>query len=37
MLEGPSSFEVPPLPPNVSIQQVYTDFIKYLFENTKVC
>ncbi|KAL8292750.1 hypothetical protein RQP46_001362 [Phenoliferia psychrophenolica] len=34
-LQGPTSFEVPPLPPNVTIEQAYSDFIKYLFDNTK--
>ncbi|KAL8292762.1 hypothetical protein RQP46_001374 [Phenoliferia psychrophenolica] len=34
-LQGPTSFEVPPLPPNVSVEQAYADFIKYLFNNTK--
>ncbi|KAL8292784.1 hypothetical protein RQP46_001396 [Phenoliferia psychrophenolica] len=34
-LEGPTSFEVPPLPPNVTVEQAYSDFIKYLFDNTK--
>ncbi|KAL8280122.1 hypothetical protein RQP46_007452 [Phenoliferia psychrophenolica] len=34
-LEGPTSFEVPPLPPNVTVESAYSDFIKYLFDNTK--
>lgn len=28
-------FEVPPLPPNVKIDLVYSSFFKYLFENTR--
>ncbi|KIM25122.1 hypothetical protein M408DRAFT_223772 [Serendipita vermifera MAFF 305830] len=33
---GSSSFEVPPLPPSVSIEKVYADFMKYLIDNTQV-
>ncbi|KIM20882.1 hypothetical protein M408DRAFT_30017 [Serendipita vermifera MAFF 305830] len=33
---GSSSFEVPPLPPSVSIEKVYADFMKYLIDNTRV-
>ncbi|KIM20879.1 hypothetical protein M408DRAFT_333772 [Serendipita vermifera MAFF 305830] len=33
---GSSSFEVPPLPPSVSIGKVYADFMKYLIDNTQV-
>lgn len=31
-----SAFEVPPLPTNVLVEEAYSDFIKYLFDNTKV-
>lgn len=32
----PTTFEVPPLPENVTVEQAYSDFIKYLFDNSKV-
>lgn len=28
--------EIPPLPPSVTLQRVYTDLIRYLFQNTRV-
>ncbi|PVF93789.1 hypothetical protein CPB86DRAFT_818523 [Serendipita vermifera] len=31
----PPPFEVPPLPVGVSLQKVYSDFIKYLYEHTR--
>lgn len=31
------AFKIPPLPRNVSVEQAYSDFIAYLFDNTKVC
>ncbi|KAL8292760.1 hypothetical protein RQP46_001372 [Phenoliferia psychrophenolica] len=30
-----SPFEIPPLPTNVTVEQVYSDFIQYLFNNAK--
>lgn len=31
----PPSFEIPPLPTGVGLQDVYSEFIKYLFEHTR--
>jgi hypothetical protein len=33
---GSTGFEIPALPQSVSIDQVYTDFIKYLMKNVQV-
>lgn len=30
VVEGPSAFELPPLPSKIGVEQVYADFIKYL-------
>ncbi|KAL8292780.1 hypothetical protein RQP46_001392 [Phenoliferia psychrophenolica] len=35
ILEPPSPFEIPPLPPKVTIEQIYSEFFKYLFDNAK--
>lgn len=35
-LEPPSPFEIPSLPENVTIERVYSELIKYLFNNAKV-
>jgi hypothetical protein len=32
-----STLEMPPLPPGVTIEKVYTDFMKYLMANTQEC
>jgi hypothetical protein len=32
-----STLEIPPLPPGVTIEKVYTDFMKYLMANTQEC
>lgn len=29
------AFEIPPLPPSLAVHQLYTDFMKYLMENTQ--
>ncbi|KIM20870.1 hypothetical protein M408DRAFT_333766 [Serendipita vermifera MAFF 305830] len=34
-LSGASSFEIPPLPPSVTIEQVYADFMRYLMVNVE--
>ncbi|KIM25126.1 hypothetical protein M408DRAFT_331414 [Serendipita vermifera MAFF 305830] len=34
-LSGDSSFEIPPLPPSVTIEQVYADFMRYLMANVE--
>ncbi|KIM25128.1 hypothetical protein M408DRAFT_26528, partial [Serendipita vermifera MAFF 305830] len=34
-LSGGSSFEIPPLPSSVTIEQVYADFMKYLMVNVE--
>lgn len=33
--EPQQTFEVPPLPPGVTVEKCYRDFVKYLFENAK--
>ena len=32
-----SSFEVPELPPLVTVEKVYSDFMRYLMTNTQIC
>jgi hypothetical protein len=32
-----STFEIPPLPSRVTVEKVYTDFMKYLIVNTQKC
>ena len=34
--EGPTSFEVPPHPAKVTVEQANSDFMSYLFDNSKV-
>ncbi|KIM25124.1 hypothetical protein M408DRAFT_26524 [Serendipita vermifera MAFF 305830] len=34
-LSGASSFEIPPLPPSVTFEQVYADFMRYLMVNVE--